>query len=194
MNLPNKFNIIIPPQDIADNKQCLLKIAGGDQKEFAWLYKNYSRKVFNYVMLMTQNEALSEDIVHDVFMRLWMHREKLATVENFNGYLYRLQKNLVIEILKRRRMELNVREQYAHDNLTNTGDSFDALETKEKKHFLENAIMQLPQQQQVVFRLSKEDGWKRMKIAGALNISPFTVKCHLQKAVKCLRLKVHVRN
>ena len=185
----NKFNIIIPPRDIAINKQCLLKIAGGDQQEFAWLYSNYSRKVYDFIMLMTQDESLSEDIVHDVFIRLWMHREKLANIENFNGYLYRLQKNLVIDSLKQRQMELSVREQYFRDSLRTSVNSFELFEYKEIKHSLEKAVRKIPQQRQIVFRLSKEDGWKRMKIASALKISPFTVKCHLQKAVKTLRME-----
>ena len=66
------------------------------------------------------------------------------------------------------------------------------LEQKELEENLQNEIILLPPKQQTVYRLSKEKGWKREKIANALNISPFTVKCHMQKALKFLRLRMKV--
>ena len=189
MSSINKFNIIIPPQDIACEPGCLQRFSHGDRQAFAWLYKNYSRKVFDYVKLMTGNESLSEDLVQEVFIKLWIHREKLATVENFNGYLYRLQKNLVINSMKQQQTEMITRQKYFFESLIQVTRADELIERKELADILEKKISLLPLKQQQVYRLSSETGLRREQIAKLLNISPFTVKCHLQKARKFLRIK-----
>ena len=192
MSTKNKFNIIIPPQNIDYEPSCLKRFVNGDRDAFAWIYKNYSRKVLDYVILMTGNKIQSEDIVQDIFLKLWINRDKLATVENFNGYLYRMQKNMVINFMNQQQTEKVSKEKYIFDSLIPITRVDEKLEQKELEENLQNEIILLPPKQQTVYRLSKEKGWKREKIANALNISPFTVKCHMQKALKFLRLRMKV--
>ena len=192
--MKNKFSIIIPPQDIACKPDCLERFVKGDRKAFDWLYKNYSRKVFNYAMIITGDESLSEDIVQDVFLRLWMNREKLSGINNFNGYLYRMQKNLVTNFMKRKVAESHMKERYEQKLFLSDHQSINLLDFKEQQSRIENLIRNLSKQQQIVFRLNKEYGWKRNQIAYALQISPFTVKCHLQKALTHLRNELAIYN
>ena len=139
-------------------------------------------------MLMTGHAELSEDIVQEVFVRLWMNREKLSTVENFNGYLYRLQKNPVLDTLRREEKERAVCQKYFFDKDKPVVTVAEIFEKKEWLQKVENLINTLPQQQQRVYRLSREKGLKRGEIASLLKISRFTVKCHLHKALKFLRV------
>ena len=73
--LPGKFDIIIPPQDIICEPGLQGKLANGDSKAFAWVYKNYCKRVYNYALLMTNNSTQSEDIVHDIFIKIWIGEE-----------------------------------------------------------------------------------------------------------------------
>lgn len=110
--LSNKFEIIIPPNDIACDAGCLQRLADGDQKAYTWVYKNYCKKVYDYALLITKNATLSEDIVQQVFLNLWNNRERLRTVNMFNGYLYMLYHNYILDILKKEEVEKNTRVKY----------------------------------------------------------------------------------
>lgn len=189
MYSPDKFKTVIPPQDITCSNDKLQRLAAGDRQAFAWVYKNCCQKVYEYALMITNNQQMSEDVVHDVFIKLWINKEKLKSVQNFNGYLYRLYRNLLLDKLKSHQREINVRKNYCIDDSINITNANDIMIIKEQEQLMENAIKQLPKQQQIVYRLRREHGWKHDKIARELEISPFTVKCHLQKAIGQLRIK-----
>jgi len=188
--IADKFDVIIPPQDIGIYSDCLERLAEGDREAYAWVYKNYSKKVYDYAMLITRNEAMSEDVVQEVFLKVWQHREKLKEVEDFNGYLYILYRNYILDVLKRQQKEKNVRQKYCQDMVAYYVTADEIISAKEKEQALSRAIKQLPSQQQLVFRLSRECGWKRDKIAKELKIAPNTVKAHIQKGLRFLREKI----
>src|SRR6266496_1881967 len=105
MSLSDKFKIIIPPQDVNCNPEYIRGLANGDKEAFAWIYKNYCRKIFDYAMLITGSKEQGEDVVQEVFIKLWKHRAKLKEVKDFNGYLYMLYKNHVMDVLRRQRIK-----------------------------------------------------------------------------------------
>ena len=70
MSLPDRFKMITTPQDIACNPDCIQRPANDDRTAFEWIYKNYSKKIFDYAFLMTGNETMSEDIVQEIFLKL----------------------------------------------------------------------------------------------------------------------------
>jgi RNA polymerase sigma-70 factor (ECF subfamily) len=100
-----QFNTIIPPQDIEHHPQCLQRIAKGDGNAFEWLYKNYCSKLYHYILLLTNEPPLAKDIVQEIFLKLWVHREKLLSVSNFNAYLYACAKNLLTDQQRRQQRE-----------------------------------------------------------------------------------------
>ena len=111
MNLPEKFAVIIPPKDISMNPGCLQRLTAGDRKAFQWLYDNYSPKVYDYAFLMTGDIQQSEDIVQEVFLKIWIHRDKMQHVNNFNGYIHMIIRNHILtQIRDRKREHFNLRE------------------------------------------------------------------------------------
>src|SRR5690349_7373254 len=101
MPLTDKFDIIIPPQDIACEPGLQQKLADGDKEAFAWVYKNYCRKIYNYAFVMTNDSVISEDLVQEVFLTLWIKREKLRYVEDFNSYLFIMGRNITAGFLRK---------------------------------------------------------------------------------------------
>ena len=191
MKRENKiFEIIIPPQDIACEPGLLQKLANGDQYAYAWVYKNYCRKVFDYAMLMTRNEAMSEDVVQEVFLKLWQHREKLRTVENFNSYLFTLYRNHIWDVLKGQQKEISVRHAYYRDAAIPEMTVDDIIDYKERQQVIARAVKQLPQKRQLIYKLIRERGWRRQEIAKELKIAPNTVKVQMQKALRFLTKKL----
>src|SRR5688500_18000810 len=102
MSFTKKFQVIIPPQKISEKPDCLNNLSKGDSNAFEWLYKNYSRKVFDYAFLLTGEAATSEDIVQEVFLMIWFKREKLSAIENFDAWLHTISRNYVVDQIKKR--------------------------------------------------------------------------------------------
>lgn len=192
MSFQQKFTIVIPPQDIACDPGCLIKLANGDKEAYAWVYKNYCKKVYDYALLITGNEAVSEDIVQEVFLKLWQHRQKLKSIENFNNYLYILYRNHIMDVMKGRQKELSVRHEYCDDVQFTDILPDDIIDGKQALQKMEKIVMQLPRQQQLVYKLSREHGWKRDQIAEEMKIRPNSVKTHLQLALKFLKKKLSI--
>lgn len=187
MPLPEKFEIILPPPDIQSYPGFLVQVSGGDEKAFQWLYKNYSRKIFDYAFLVTQHKQLSEDIVQDVFLKLWSERTRLKNIENFNGWFYTIGRNCTLDKLKAKQRERHYLDEFAERNPQSfIGD--EGIIHKENVQVLHDAVKTLSPQQQLAYVLKNHLSWKREKIASALNVSPHTVKQQLQRAVKAIRI------
>ncbi|MCK7556757.1 hypothetical protein MKQ70_17720 [Chitinophaga sedimenti] len=76
---------------IPRSEQMLLqRAAEGDQGSFAELFRAYKDKLYGILLKMTDSAELTEDIIQDVFLRLWRKREELATIDNFGGYVFRM--------------------------------------------------------------------------------------------------------
>jgi len=189
-NIPNKFNVIIPPQDIKINPDCLERLAAGNSEAYEWVYKNYCRKVYDYAMLMTRNEAISEDVVQETFLKVWQHREKLRAIENFNSYLFILYRNYIRDVLKGQQKEISVRHEYYRDSAIPEITVDDTIDYKETQQLIARAVKQLPQQRQLIYKLVREQGWKRQEIAKELQIAPNTVKAQMQKTLRFLIKKL----
>jgi RNA polymerase sigma-70 factor (family 1) len=185
MHLQEKFNIIVPPQDIEGYAECLKQIALGDKAAYEWLYKNYCGKLYDYTFLLTADSALSEDIVQHVFMNIWYNRDRLCGITNFNGYIFTAAKNAVISYWRKQNREKEYLKELTLESTQHITTDF--LEEKENKHIVSQAVRSLPKRQQLVYRLCREEGRSRKEISKKLNISPFTVKVTMQNALKHLK-------
>jgi RNA polymerase sigma-70 factor (ECF subfamily) len=180
----NKFNIIIPPQDIECNPQCLEKIAAGDSKEFEWLYKNYCSKIYNYLLLLTSDKALSEDITQDVFIKIWKNKEALTTINNFNGYVYFIAKNLLLDKWRKQQNEKEVIKNFASTQQQTENNLF---YQRSEEQAVSAAIKTLSPKQELIYRLIREEGRTRNEISKSLKLSPNTVKATMQNALHNLK-------
>ncbi|MBS1567166.1 MAG: RNA polymerase sigma-70 factor [Bacteroidetes bacterium] len=169
-----------PGSDI--EHELLQRIARGDRVAFNKLYTRYLDNLYRYVFLFTRSAEISEEIVQDVFIRLWESRDLLADVHSFQPYLLRAAKNKIMDDRRRRQVRRRalegLRAQSAEQPLT-PGDAFDY-----KAYYLlvQEAIGQLTPRRQEVFRLSTEKGLSYDEIAAQLQISKSAVKKQLYEA------------
>jgi RNA polymerase sigma-70 factor (ECF subfamily) len=170
------------------NENELLKlIAEGDKNAFTQLYNNYRNKIYSIAFELTESTAVAEEIVQDVFLKIWVKRNTLNEVEHFRAYLFTITRNYVFTALKRiarkESIEVNAMEGaplYYHD-------TEDRVLNNEYTRILQAAIDRLPEQQRQVYNLIKTEGLKREEAAAALQLSPETVKSHLAQAMRSVR-------
>lgn len=174
-------------------EQALCKrIARGEEAAFREIFDRYKQPFYAAALKMIRSEAVAEEIVQDVFVHLWQHRTSLAGVEQVSSYLF----SVVYHQIYRHFRQLARQRQLTRDFQASLGEAAEnstetLLSLKEYESTLRQAVDELPPQQQVIYRLSKQEGFSREEIADLLHISPHTVKNHLLRAIKHLRGKLH---
>ncbi|HMH23971.1 MAG TPA: RNA polymerase sigma-70 factor [Puia sp.] len=178
----------MPLQIIHIDKTLLALIATGDTPAFRELYERYRKKVYFLAWHLLKTEDEAEDICQEIFTKLWVNRQKLPEIDNFNAYLNTLIRNHVYNCLRRKACEESfVTETLQSDVEHLPGGVMDPAELRELQLTLKEAIWHLPPQQKRVFELSRIEGYKHDEIAKELHISRETVKKHIMAAIRNIR-------
>lgn len=170
-----------------DEKELLRRISGGDEGAFTVLFDAYKDRIYTIALRLTGLPTVAEEIVQDIFLRIWLKRETMRVVEHFRAYLFTATRNEVFNTLKRLARHRQLTGELAGSGPSGTSDTDNLLLDKEYQAILRQAVGQLPPQQREVYRLMKEQGLQRDRVAEQLGISPETVKVHLAQAMRSIR-------
>ncbi|MEO8962042.1 MAG: sigma-70 family RNA polymerase sigma factor [Ginsengibacter sp.] len=165
----------------------LALIAEGDEVAFTKLFALYRDRIYSIAFKITHSTTASEEIVQDVFLKIWLRKDRLIEIQNFSAYLLMVTRNTVYKSLKRIAKNYEVTILTEKDHLVADSDSADLLMEKEYNLLLQKAIQRLPNQQKEVYQYIREKGLKREEAASLLHLSPETVKFHLAQAMKNIR-------
>jgi RNA polymerase sigma-70 factor (ECF subfamily) len=161
----------------------LQQVAAGNESAFRTLFYAWHQKLGSFVYNWTKSLPITEEIVQDVFLKIWMTRESLTTIERFDNYLYVLARNQAFNILKKAS-----RERVKHNDWERSAENMaaypDALPLEEYSPLISKAVAQLPDQQKKVYELKYGRGLKYEEIGLYLNISPETARKHMQLAIR----------
>ncbi|WP_175404060.1 RNA polymerase sigma factor [Mucilaginibacter sp. PPCGB 2223] len=168
------------------------KIAAGDEMAFRTIYDVYFDRIAAYVFKMSKSEEVSEEIVQDVFMKLWVNRAALLNVEMPQAYLFSIARNKTIDYLRKLAKETNLIALLAENIQHHTNNAEKRIETQELRSLIAKAIAQLSPQKQKVFQLSKYEDLSHDEIARELNLSKSTIKNHLSETTQYLRRNLKI--
>lgn len=156
-----------------------------DQQAYEELYKLYFERLYRFALSMVRTPEPAEEIVSDVFTRVWQHRARLAAIENLPVYLYVSVKNFSLNYLSRKAKEIiTYFEDYEPDTAGFDADPEQIFITSEMVKRIEQAVGELPPKCRMVFKLIREDGLKYREAAEILNISIKTVEAQIAIAMK----------
>lgn len=171
--------------EIAAEKELLEAVAAGSEKAFRRLVEQYWRHVYFNVLTLVKSAETAQELTQDIFLKIWLQRDKLSAVTNFRTYIYVVARNQVISALRKKitgtvAIDASViREDILLPDLQ--------MEGKDAYRVLKEGIEQLTPQQRLIFNLSRAEGLSHEQIAERLNISKNTVKVHLVLALNTLR-------
>lgn len=176
-------------RDVSDNDKLLLEqIAAGDEVAFSSFFRREYKPVYQAALMVTASDVLAEEVVQDVFLKIWQKRKKLASVSNLRAYLFIIARNQAYRALKKQ-----VRWQAVNANSSPEEQQIHLFDLEEKLQaealmkLYNDAIGQLPPQQQKVYKLSKQQNMRRQQVAAAMNLQPDTVKKYLASALLNIR-------
>lgn len=171
---------------ITDHELILL-VADGSVEAFRELFDKYRNKIFSMACKFTGSEDVAEDAVQEVFIKLWLNKEKLLKVDNFNAYLNSVVRNHIFNYLRKTAIEQKFLLKLADSKRQKNENTFDNLSYNELQSLIHKAVSELPPQQKKVYTLSRIDGLKHEEIAVKMGISRHTVKGHLIAALNHIR-------
>lgn len=173
-----------------EEKELILQVSKGNEHAFSLLFRQYHLHLATFVYKLTDSYELTEEIVQDVFLKIWTNRTQLTAVKNFKAYLFTVSKNHSLNCLKQAVKEKAVRQHWKHEH----SRLFSEDELTNYHLLLDQAIDTLPPQQQRVYLLSKHEHLKYAEIADRMGISKETVKSYLKLATSTVisYLKKHI--
>ena len=172
---------------ISQEEIIIRKVKNGDTLAFEELFNKYYQKLKQFTYQFTKSEFIAEEIVQEVFINLWVKRDKIDLNLSFNGYIYRITRNLLINHLKKMARDEKALEEFWYNMDKEKDNVSEQILDKEYNQHLEEAIDKLPKQKQLIFRLSREEGKSHYQIAEELGISKNTVKNHMVAAIKAIK-------
>lgn len=171
-------------------KELVTKLQKGDSFAFEVLFYKYRNKVKGFAVKMVPTQVDPEEIVQEVFVKLWLKKEFINPDKDFQSYLFAIAKNLIVDHLKsavNRRLYF-VGEHFQNDLLVDEG--LDNLMPADAEEKLQKLINEIPERRREIFRLSRFDGLSYKQIAEKLNISENTVDSQIRNALAFLRKEI----
>lgn len=170
-----------------EDKELLTKLKEGDELAFVKIYNQYRNKVYSYAYQLSKSADTAEEIVQEVFIRIWQKREQINTDFSFQGYIKKITLNHVLNHLKKIAREKALQEEVFLHIAENNSRAEDKLLEKELRKIYEEAIAQLPEQKKLIYQMVRTEELSHEEIAIKLSISKNTVKNHMVEASKFVR-------
>lgn len=163
------------------------KIRKGDIKVFEMLFKHYYEALCRYSMAYVGAVEEAEEIVQELFYRIWKNREDFEISFSIKAYLYGAVRNNSLQYLEHQQVKQNYKEQIIMSDNSKYISLEEELEYKELIERIDKALNKLPKRQQEIFVMSKYNGLKHKEIAEKLNLSVKTIEAEMTKTLKELR-------
>jgi RNA polymerase sigma factor (sigma-70 family) len=160
-----------------EEKEIVQQVAQGDERAFRILFNRYHHKLGSYIYHITKSDELAQEVVQDVFLKIWINRTSLLEVIHFQAYLYVISKNHALNCVKK----------LAHEKALTM--HLDVVPYR----LIDEAIDQLPQQQKLVYLLSRHERLQYAEIASRLSLSRETVKKYLQISTESITCYIRKR-
>ena len=167
----------------------LNKIRNNDAKAFELLFHRYYTSLCLFATNYTNNDSEAEEIVQDLFVRLWEKRDSVDINTSVKNYLFSSVKNQCLNLIQHKKIQNRHIQNVLRETIQNQNEEY-FFHDNELINKVKKAISSLPEKRKKIFRMSREDGLKYHEIAKKMNISVKTVETQMGLALKTLRKKL----
>lgn len=164
-----------------------ISISEGDEMAFTTCYSEYGRMLMPFLVRLVGSRDSAEEIIQEVFLKVWLHRDRLAEVENPRSWLFRVAANTGRNWLKKQMLiEQKMQEHHRQHDIP-APVTPDHVDFKSIAGVVQRTIQSFPPQRRRIYEMSREEGLKPAEIAARLELSVSTVKNTLLSALKTIR-------
>ena len=177
----NKIRFMLRDTDIT------WRIRNGDIGQFESLFRSSYVSLVRYAKTLIKDHDTAEEIVQDLFFRLWQDKEKLNIESSLNGYLFRSVHNKCLHYIEHNRVIERHAEEMSYSQSESQESPSDILNYKELQEKIASILERLPERCGKIFTMSRFEGLKYSEIADKLSVSIKTVEANMGRALKEFR-------
>jgi RNA polymerase sigma-70 factor (ECF subfamily) len=166
------------PIGIKDDRELLLRTAGGDESALAEIITKYADHLLNYIAGLTKDRQEAEEIIQDIFLKVWNARDYLTQVKDLRSWLFILSRNKAFDVIDK---ALTLKRRQRRWRQSGSIEE-DKAAYEQWMSLIDKAVSKLPRQQFNVWTLNKREGKTYEQISSDLGISKETVKSYMKLA------------
>ena len=180
-------------KNVKTNKELLLLIQKDDRVAFFYIYERYFKRLYGFVLKFIKQKEDAEEIVQEVFVKIWESRNKIDAYSSFESFLFTVAYNASLNRLRKKTNETKYIEHLKSlQQINNSPDLIDEIYFNELTSRVQSLLNELTPRQKEIFLMSREKGISHDEIAEKLDISVNTVKKHMANTLAFL--KSHIDN
>jgi len=173
---------------VKSNTELIKLLQKDDKVAFYQIYERYSNRLYCFVYRFIKQASDAEEIVQEVFIKIWEMRHKIDAYSSFESFLFTIAYNATMSLFRKRLSEKKYVEHIQSlQQFTKAPDLIDEVQFNDLNEKIQNLVDHLTPRQQEIYRLSRESGLSHHEIAQKLNISAGTVKKHISNILSYLK-------
>ena len=170
----------------------LIELSKDQESSLEELYNYYYPRLYEFSRSFLKQEQDIDDILQEVFIRIWQNRRKIKDPATFNSYIFTITRNLLLNKLRSRLNNDKLKDEIRKLSIAREFENLDPVQYQDLKNRVEEIIKELPERQKEIFVLSRTEGLSHKEIAIKLQITTKTVEYHISLAIKTLKVKLEL--
>lgn len=164
--------------------EAMLRVAAGDVDAMDGIYRNRHRALFRFFFRMSGRQATSEDLVHEVFLRMLRYRHTYGSSDGFEAWMYRVARNVFADHLTKHRLEVAPAEGEMEAIESHRPSPYESAAKSQDLAVLHRALRELPEDRRELIIMSRFQGLSHEQMGHILGCETGTVKVRVFRAVK----------
>lgn len=177
------YNLLIK----GDLEALIRQLKQDDRSAVDDLFEFYYPRLFHFSKSILKLEDDIDDILQEVFVKIWLNRHKIDRPETFNAYIFTITKNEVLNLIRSKLRDRTFKDEIYLKAVAEEYHQQSQIELEEIRSGIEQIVASLPEKRQQVFILSRSEGLSNKEIAQKLNISEKTVEDHITHSIRKIR-------
>lgn len=182
MQATNTFINLLQKDKAYNEKEVLNELKNSSSAAFKMLFEKYSRRIYTFSLGYLNDAGEAEEIVQEVFLKIWKVREEISTEKSFDAFLFTMAKNAILNTIRKSNYHKAFVE-YTKLHPTKNILVDEELNFNELQQAYFKSVEKLPERRQQIFRLSREKGLSNVEIAAKMGISVKTVENQMTSAI-----------
>ncbi len=168
-------------------EEIIRRLKKDDKSAVDDLFKYYYPRLYRFSVSILKIENDIDDILQEVFVKIWLNRQKINNAETFNSYIFTITKNEVLNLIRSKQKDQSFRDELYLRSVAEEYHTPNPVEYNEIKEGIDKIVENLTEKRKQLFVLSRTEGLSNKEIAQQLNISEKTVEDHITHAIKQIK-------